>query len=113
MVHNKSYIQVTVVYAQRDKQIIQTIQAPSDSTILEVIHYSKIIEMCPEINLSKQTVGVFGRRRQLNDLINEGDQIEIYRPLLIDPKKARQLRVARSRKTDLINGRRWQQSCKK
>ena len=49
--------------------------------------------MYPEINLNENKVGIFSKQRELQDVVQAGDRIEIYRPLLIDPKAARRLRA--------------------
>ncbi len=60
----------------------------------------------PEIDLSTQSVGIFGKIQPLDTPLSCGDRVEIYRALIVDPKLARQRRVTRTR-TGTIEGRRW------
>lgn len=82
-------IAVEVAYACADQQRILAIEVEQGNTIEQTIHLSGIIMLFPEINLSQQKVGVWGQVRKLSDVVCDGDRIEIYRPLMIDPKEAR------------------------
>lgn len=86
-------ITVEIAYACPDKQRIITIQVEAGSSIETVIDRSGILEVFPEINLLKQKVGVFSKIKKLTDEVEEGDRVEIYRPLIIDPKEARRNRA--------------------
>jgi putative ubiquitin-RnfH superfamily antitoxin RatB of RatAB toxin-antitoxin module len=90
-------ITVEVAYAKPDEQKILVVKVPEGATIEQAIHASGILTFFPEINLEKQKVGVFSKSCLLSDVVYEGERIEIYRPLLIDPKDARRKRV-RNRK---------------
>lgn len=85
-------ILVEVVYARPDEQRIIPVWVEEGSTIETVIDRSGILLIFPEIDLNQQQVGIFSRRKELSDVVSEGDRIEIYRPLLIDPKEARRKR---------------------
>jgi putative ubiquitin-RnfH superfamily antitoxin RatB of RatAB toxin-antitoxin module len=84
---------VEVAYATPDLQKIVIVEIDSGSTIEKVIDCSGIGEIFPEIDLSKQKVGIFGEQKKLDDKVNEGDRIEIYRELICDPKEARRKRA--------------------
>jgi putative ubiquitin-RnfH superfamily antitoxin RatB of RatAB toxin-antitoxin module len=86
-------ISVEIAYASVDRQTILTIEVEEGSTIEKVIDCSNILELFPEIDLSKQKVGIFSQQKNLNDVVKEGDRVEIYRALLLDPKEARKLRA--------------------
>jgi hypothetical protein len=88
-----SDITIEVAYATPEKQRIIELQVKTDCTIEAAIRQSGMLELFPEIDLSKQQVGVFSQPRKLSDNIKEGDRIEIYRPLAIDPKEARRARA--------------------
>lgn len=85
-------INVEVVYATSAHQKMLQIEVISGSTIEEVIQQSGILLLFPEIDLEKQKVGVFSIQKQLSDSVHEGDRVEIYRPLTMDPKEARRRR---------------------
>jgi uncharacterized protein len=88
-------ITVEVAYADTNQQTILAVLVHEGSTIEKVIDCSGIIEMFPEIDLSKQTVGIFSQKKKLDHIVQEGDRIEIYRALIIDPKEARKKRAKR------------------
>ncbi len=90
-------INVTVAYALPEKQWVKTLQVVSGSTVQDVLNEcEKIPElrtMLGAIDLSEPKVGVFGFEVQRDQVVKEGDRVEIYRPLIRDPKAARRLRA--------------------
>jgi putative ubiquitin-RnfH superfamily antitoxin RatB of RatAB toxin-antitoxin module len=76
-------------------------------TVQEAIAASELLARFPEIDLGVQKVGVFGRIRPLDSVLADLDRVEIYRPLKVDPKVARQRRVEKTRRGGSIEGRRW------
>jgi len=91
---NAETIPVTVVYALADKQVVLALDVVAGATIDEVIAQSGILEQFPEIELGKNKVGVFGKLGKLTDTLHAGDRVEIYRPLIADPKQVRKQRAA-------------------
>lgn len=89
----KNNISVEVVYGTAKEQWLKKISVEEGSTIESVITISGVLQAFPEIDLSKQLVGVFSERRQLEDKVKANDRIEIYRPLFIDPKEARRAKA--------------------
>jgi hypothetical protein len=69
------------------------------ATLEDVIRKSGILEQCPGIDLAAAGVGVFNRVRALGEKVRDGDRVEIYRPLLADPRESRRRR-ARTRGKD-------------
>ena len=86
-------ISVEVAYAARDTQRIIAVEVEAGSTIHAAILRSGILAIFPDIDLTRQKVGVFSKPRDLADQVNAGDRIEIYRPLTIDPKDARRAKA--------------------
>ncbi|GAB5100118.1 RnfH family protein [Caballeronia sp. LP006] len=78
------------------------------ATVREAIEVSGVLKQHPEIDLSTQKVGVFGKAQPLDTALSDFDRVEIYRPLKVDPKTARLRRVAKTRKAGSIEGRKWQ-----
>ncbi|EKD74836.1 MAG: hypothetical protein ACD_44C00319G0001 [uncultured bacterium] len=85
-------IQIEIVYALADKQTLLTLEVSPTSTAKQALEDSGILKIHPEICLDKSPIGIFGKKIKLSDLLKPGDRLEIYRPLQIDPKKARKLR---------------------
>lgn len=86
-------IKITVVYATEKKQIDIPVTVDESCTVELAIVRSKILEQFPEIKLSSIVVGIFGQRIKLDNNVQVGDRVEIYRPLLIDPKELRRIKA--------------------
>jgi putative ubiquitin-RnfH superfamily antitoxin RatB of RatAB toxin-antitoxin module len=84
-------MQVEVAYARPDKQRIISLDVPEGTTVAEAARLSGIVEMFPEIDLAEIDMGVFGKvvKKPDEQALREGDRVELYRPLKIDPKQAR------------------------
>lgn len=86
-------LNVEVAYAGIEKQIILSIQVPKGTTVLDAIILSGILKHFAELDMNslslKDRVGVYGSLVDLNTIVSEDDRIEIYRPLIRDPKAAR------------------------
>ncbi len=85
---------VEVAYATFEKQHLLNLDVPEGSTVEQAIRRSGILEMCPEIDLQQQKVGVWGKLAALDQPMRPRDRAEIYRPLKADPKEARRKRAA-------------------
>jgi uncharacterized protein len=86
-------IDVQVVYATPTRQFTKTLILPVGSSVEQAIRASGLLEEFPVIDLARQRVGVFGELVQLDDCLQGGERVEIYRPLLADPKEARRRRA--------------------
>ncbi len=87
-------IEVEVAYARPERQVLVTLDLPRGATLLDAIRQSGLLQQFPEIELERVTLGVFGKIKAGHELLNSGDRVEIYRPLLVDPKQARRKRAA-------------------
>lgn len=92
-------ITIEVAYAKPDAQILLSVQVPFGTTLLESVERSGIVRQFPEINLQAATLGIFSRieKNPASYIVQEGDRVEIYRPLLIDPKEARKARAEKAK----------------
>jgi uncharacterized protein len=90
-------IQVEVAYALLQKQVILGLEVEPDATLEQVIRASGILEQFPDIDLAQNKVGVFGKLGKLTDTLHPGDRVEIYRPLIADPKLVRKQRAAQGK----------------
>jgi len=77
---------VGVCYAEAERQLWMRLEVPDGSNIEKVIELSGILEQYPEIDLSNQKVGIFGKVAKLDAEVKEGDRVEIYRQITADPK---------------------------
>ncbi|WP_422682887.1 RnfH family protein [Candidatus Methylopumilus universalis] len=87
-------ILIEVAYALSKKQIIIPIKVKLGTTAEEAIKVSGIIKKFPDIDLNINQIGIFGKLTQLDHVMRERDRIEIYRPLIADPKEIRRQRAA-------------------
>ncbi len=87
-------ILIEVAYALPKKQLIIPIRIKAGTTAEEAIKISGIIKKFPEIDLNVNQIGIFGKLTQLDHIMRERDRIEIYRPLIADPKEIRRQRAA-------------------
>ncbi len=91
-------IDVEVVYALPERQYLRRVRLAPGSTLEQAIQASGILAIRHDIDLGKNKVGIFSRPAKLSDGVNDGDRVEIYRPLLIDPKELRRQRAERTKK---------------
>ena len=87
-------IMIEVSYALPKKQIIIPILVSKDISVKEAIELSGILKKFKEIDLSINQVGIFGKLTTLDKILRDRDRIEIYRPLIADPKEIRRKRAA-------------------
>ena len=91
---NNKKINVEVAYARPDEQIIIPVKVDDGANVEEAVKVSGIVDMFPEIDITINKVGVFGKLSKLNAPLRAGDRVEIYRPLIADPKEVRRQRAA-------------------
>jgi putative ubiquitin-RnfH superfamily antitoxin RatB of RatAB toxin-antitoxin module len=100
-------LSIEVCYALANEQALIAVDLPEGATLQQAIDASGILQRYPQIDLGTQKVGVFGKLKPLDTVLADHDRVEIYRPLLVDPKLSRQRRVEKTRKAGSIEGRRW------
>ena len=94
-----STINVEVAYAKPDTQVIIAVELPQGSTAADAITQSEIKLRFPELAAQEHKFGIFGKVCKPDQVLREGDRIEIYRPLIADPKQVRKERAAKGKKT--------------
>jgi putative ubiquitin-RnfH superfamily antitoxin RatB of RatAB toxin-antitoxin module len=86
-------LKIEVVYADALQQSVIQLSAQLNTTVAEAIYASGILNQFPDIDLAQQKVGIFSQLCGLDTILNNGDRVEIYRPLLQDPMEARRGRL--------------------
>jgi uncharacterized protein len=86
-------IKIELVYALPAEQLLIKSEVPKGSTIAEAVKLSGIQDKYPEIDLEKGKFGVFGKLSKTDTVLREKDRVEIYRPLIADPKEVRRKRA--------------------
>jgi putative ubiquitin-RnfH superfamily antitoxin RatB of RatAB toxin-antitoxin module len=94
---SKGSIRVEVAFALRDDQMITSLMVDEGTTVEQAIVLSGITDHYPQIDLPVSKVGIFGKLTKLDKVVHEGDRIEIYRPLIADPKEVRRKRAAQGK----------------
>lgn len=87
-------ILVEVAYAHNDRQKLVTVKLAPGSTAEEAIRRSGILNDFPEIDLALHKIGIFSKACKLDTALRDKDRVEIYRPLIADPKEVRRQRAA-------------------
>ena len=87
-------IRVSLVHAEPARVFRVELELPAGSTVADAIGTSGIRRARPDIDIGDDRVGIFARRVSLDTVLRDGDRVEIYRPLTIDPKEARRRRAS-------------------
>lgn len=84
---------IEVVYALPEQQVLLTLDVKQGTTAEEAIQLSGILQQFSDIDLSKNKIGIFGKAVKLDEVLRDKDRVEIYRPLIADPKESRRKRA--------------------
>ncbi|TDQ17692.1 hypothetical protein EDF75_5334 [Raoultella sp. BIGb0149] len=86
-------IVVEVAYALPEKQYLQSVKLEAGATVEQAIIASGLLALRDDIDLAKNKLGIYSRPAKLHDEVHDGDRVEIYRPLIADPKELRRQRA--------------------
>jgi len=87
-------LKVEVCYALPDKQVLVPLVLAEGATLQQALKASGLLEKYPEIDLQKSKFGIFAKLSKLDTVLRSRDRVEIYRPLIADPKEVRKQRAA-------------------
>ena len=79
-------MKIGIAYATPKRQAWFDVELPEGATVQDAINRSGILKQFPDIDLEKQKVGIYAKISKLDAVLNEGDRVEIYRPITCDPK---------------------------
>jgi len=88
-------ITVEVVHISEHRQFLKKLQVPYGSSLMTAIELAGVLKEFPELDLTKTKLGIYGKPADKEDVLNDLDRVEIYRPLLLDPRQARRQRAKR------------------
>lgn len=94
---NEETIQIEVVYGLAHKQKLLSLPVNAGTTVEEAIAESGILNLFPEIDLKENKVGIWNKAVKLSQQVENLDRIEIYRPLIADPKEVRKRRAEKAK----------------
>jgi len=86
-------IKVEVLYALPHEQTLLTVEVAQGTTLADAVKISGMLEKYPDIDLSSNKVGIFGKLSKQDVVLRDKDRVEIYRPLIADPKEVRRKRA--------------------
>jgi putative ubiquitin-RnfH superfamily antitoxin RatB of RatAB toxin-antitoxin module len=87
-------LKIEVCYALPEKQELVTVRLPEGATLQQALESSGLLEKYPEIDLKKNKFGIYAKLSKADTLLRDRDRVEIYRPLIADPKEVRKQRAA-------------------
>jgi len=87
-------LRIEIVYALPEKQALVRLNLPTGSTVEAAVEASGLLRAYPEIDLSRNKLGIFAKPARLDTILRDRDRVEIYRPLIADPKEVRKRRAA-------------------
>lgn len=90
----KLTMRVEVAYALPHQQTLMSLNVTVGSSVESAIHQSGLLNQFPEIDLAQNKVGIFSKLVALDTVLRERDRVEIYRPLIADPKEIRRQRAS-------------------
>ena len=93
-------MEIEVAYAMPHKQVLLKITVPDGCTVAAAIECSGMRAEFPDVEIDAGSVGIFSRKVPLDHILREGDRVEIYRPLIADPKEMRKQRARSEVKPD-------------
>jgi len=96
---NAANINVEVVYALPMQQPLLHVRLAEGATVEDAIRASGVLDAFPEIDLAKNKVGIFSKLVKLDEKVRDKDRVEIYRPLIADPKEVRRKRAEEGKVT--------------
>ena len=96
-------INIEIVFALPTKATTLNIEVFQGTTAEQAVIQSGIIKKCPEIDATALTLGVWNRTVKLNHELKDGDRVEIYRPVIADPKDARRKRAEKAKEEGRAN----------
>ena len=86
-------IEIEVACALPHRQVVVALSVPEGCSVGEAVARSGLPQQFPELDLGQCKMGVFGSLRKPEDPVQAGDRVELYRPLIADPKQARRQRA--------------------
>ena len=87
-------IQIEVCYPLATKQEVVSLKVPAGTTVQAAIEASGLLAKYPEIDLKKNKLGIWNKLAKVDAVLRDKDRVEIYRPLIADPKEVRKQRAA-------------------
>jgi putative ubiquitin-RnfH superfamily antitoxin RatB of RatAB toxin-antitoxin module len=98
---NDAPLRIEIAYAEPQRAIVKTLRLPAGSCVADALRLAALDPDFSGVDLANSPLGIFGRLARRDQVLREGDRIEIYRPLAADPKEARRARARQSSRARL------------
>ncbi len=85
-------MKVSVAYALSDRQVVRELELAEGATVVAALHKSGLLQEFPALDPASTPIGIYGRSVSGDTVLQPGDRVEIYRPLIVEPRAARRLR---------------------
>ena len=95
-------LSIEVICAWRDRQVAVTVGLEEGATALDALRASGLLQRYPELDANAPALGIFGRRVTPDAKLRDGDRVEVYRALEVDPREARRAKVSAKRRQDRL-----------
>ena len=89
----RELIEIEVAYALPENQILESLKVPYGTTAAQAVQLSGVCNKFPEIQPDNKNLGIFGKLVKPETILRNHDRVEIYRPIIVDPKEKRRERV--------------------
>ncbi|WP_420213883.1 RnfH family protein [Janthinobacterium fluminis] len=86
-------ITVQVCYATPTWEFLRTLRVAAGTTLEQAVRLSGLLQEVPQLDLAGSAVGIYAKKKPLDTVLREHDRVEVYRPLLADPKESRRRRA--------------------
>jgi putative ubiquitin-RnfH superfamily antitoxin RatB of RatAB toxin-antitoxin module len=86
-------MQVEAVFALPERQVLKAVELPEGSTVADAIRRSELAREFPEVDFDQLQAGIWGTPVERGRTLLDGDRVELYRPLVMDPREARRLKA--------------------
>jgi putative ubiquitin-RnfH superfamily antitoxin RatB of RatAB toxin-antitoxin module len=93
MARDEAALKVSVAYSPRAREVdLVTLELPPGATVADALRASGVLERHPQADPATHKTGIWGKSCKADAPLRDGDRVELYRPLMVDPKEARRLR---------------------
>ena len=103
MTNETEKFSVDVIYALPKQQKVISVMVAPGTRFIDAVKQSEMVKFFPEINLEQVKLGVFSRQAKHDEVLVPGQRVEIYRPLIADPKDVRRQRAEKAKDEGRIN----------
>ena len=91
-------LRIEIAYAEPQRAVVKSLRLPAGACVADALRLAELDADFSAVDFANSAIGIFGKLSRRDQLLRQGDRIEIYRPLSADPKEARRARAREARK---------------